>query len=124
MKPNAVKFIATTVSGNIMEWYDFALYGYFATIIGKLFFPSKDQFFSLLFTFSAFATGFLTRILGSFFFGHLGDRYGRRKSLLVSISLIILPTFAIGLLPTYASIGHWSPILLVACRLLQGGAII
>ena len=106
-----------------MEWYDFALYGYFATVIAKLFFPSQDQVFSLLMTFGAFASGFIARPLGGIIFGHIGDRYGRRVSLLISISLIVLPTALIGLLPTYESIGIAAPILLTVFRLLQGIAV-
>ena len=106
-----------------MEWYDFALYGYFATVIAKLFFPSQDEFFSLLMTFGAFASGFIARPLGGVIFGHIGDRYGRRVSLLISISLIVLPTALIGLLPTYYTIGIAAPVLLTVFRLLQGIAV-
>ena len=123
MKGDRFKFIITTVSGNVMEWYDFALYGYFATVIAKLFFPSHDEFFSLLMTFGAFASGFIARPLGGVIFGHIGDRYGRRVSLLISISLIVLPTALIGLLPTYDTIGIAAPILLTVFRLLQGIAV-
>ena len=123
MTHDRLKFIITTVSGNVMEWYDFALYGYFATVIAKLFFPSQNAFFSLLMTFSAFASGFIARPIGGVIFGHIGDRYGRRVSLLISISLIVLPTIFIGLLPSYASIGIAAPILLIVFRMLQGIAV-
>lgn len=123
MKYDGLKFIITTVSGNVMEWYDFALYGYFATVIAKLFFPSQDSFFSLLMTFGAFASGFIARPIGGVIFGHIGDRYGRRVSLLISISLIVLPTTLIGFLPSYASIGITAPILLTVLRILQGIAV-
>lgn len=123
MKHEYFKFLAATVSGNIMEWYDFALYGYFATIIGKLFFPSSELFFSLLLTFSTFGVGVIARLFGSLFFGYIGDCYGRRFSLLISIVFISFSTLCIGLLPTYASIGVLAPILLVICRLLQGLAV-
>ncbi len=123
MKRDRLKFIITTVSGNVMEWYDFALYGYFATVIAKLFFPSQNLFFSLLMTFGAFASGFIARPIGGVIFGHIGDRYGRRVSLLISISLIVLPTALIGFLPSYASIGITAPILLIVFRILQGIAV-
>ena len=123
MKHERLKFIITTISGNVMEWYDFALYGYFATVIAKLFFPSQDIGFSLLMTFGAFASGFIARPIGGVIFGHIGDRYGRRVSLLISISLIVVPTALIGFLPSYASIGIAAPILLTVLRILQGIAV-
>lgn len=123
MKHSQLKFIAATVTGNVMEWYDFALYGYFATILSRLFFPAKEQYISLLLTFAAFTTGFAARLIGGWIFGYIGDRYGRRKSLLISIACIVLPTAFIGLIPTYNSIGLWAPILLVICRLFQGFAV-
>ena len=123
MKHSQLKFIAATVTGNMIEWYDFALYGYFATIFSRLFFPAKEQYISLLLTFAAFTTGFAARLMGGWIFGYIGDRYGRKKSLLISIVFIVLPTTLIGLIPTYHSIGIWAPILLVMCRLFQGFAV-
>lgn len=118
-----IKFVITSISGNILEWYDFALYGYFATIIAKLFFPAKDPFVSLMLTFGVFASGFITRPLGGIIFGHIGDKYGRRMALVISIILIIFPTTLIGLLPTYNSAGYLAPILLIFLRQLQGIAV-
>ncbi len=123
MRRNYLKLVVATVSGNVMEWYDFALYGYFATIIAGLFFPSNKPFLSLLLTFSTFAVGVGARLLGSILFGSLGDRYGRRFSLLLSLVFISLSTLCIGLLPTYNAIGVWAPVLLIVCRLAQGLAV-
>jgi MHS family proline/betaine transporter-like MFS transporter len=91
MNKDQVKFILTSVSGNVLEWYDFALYGYFATVIAKLFFPTGDEFTSLMMTFGVFASGFIARPLGGVIFGHVGDKYGRRAALIVSIILIMIP---------------------------------
>lgn len=106
--------------GNLLEWYDFSLYGYFSPIIARLFFPNYDPFISLISTFAVFAAGFLMRPLGALFFGYLGDRVGRKHALLFSLLLISLPTIFIGLLPTYETAGILAPILLTFLRLLQG----
>lgn len=109
--------------GNVLEWYDFTLYGTLAPIIAKLFFPDKDPLASLILTFAAFAAGFLMRPVGGIIYGHIGDRYGRRKALLSSIILMTIPTMLIGFLPTHASIGIAAPILISLLRLLQGLAV-
>ncbi|MDM7273236.1 MFS transporter [Sulfurihydrogenibium azorense] len=106
--------------GNILEWYDFTLYGYLAVILSKLFFPSDNEFASLLASFGAFAVGFFFRPLGSVILGYIGDKYGRKKALIISIFLMAFPTFFIGLLPTYNDIGVLAPILLIILRILQG----
>lgn len=106
--------------GNVVEWYDFALYGYMASFISQLFFPSEDQLASMLATYGVFAAGFLMRPLGSAFFGWLGDTVGRAKTMLVSVAMMAFPTVAIGVLPTYAQVGIVAPILLVLIRLVQG----
>ena len=108
------------VIGNIMEWYDFALYGYFAPVLANLFFPSKDPAVSLISTFGVFATGFLMRPVGAAIFGHFGDRMGRRKALSASVLLMAIATASMGLLPTYAQIGVTATVLLMLLRLLQG----
>ncbi len=123
MNREQTKFVLTSVSGNILEWYDFALYGYFATVIAKLFFPAKDEFISLMITFGVFASGFIARPLGGIIFGHIGDKYGRRIALVASIFLILVPTTLMGLLPSYNSIGFLAPLLLTILRLLQGVAV-
>jgi len=106
--------------GNVLEWYDFALYGFFAPIIAKLFFPSDDQITGLLATFGIFAVGFLMRPIGSVIFGILGDKFGRKKALEISVVMMAVPTTLIGVLPTYESAGIWAPILLTIIRLIQG----
>ncbi len=114
------KVVISGMIGNGLEWYDYALYGHMAAIISKLFFPSDDPFTSLIATFGVFAAGFAMRPIGAILFGYVGDRYGRKTSLAFSILLMAIPTAAIGLLPTYAQIGIWAPILLTVIRLLQG----
>lgn len=106
--------------GNVMEWYDFAVYGFFAATIGKLFFPSDDPVVSLIASFGTFAAGFLVRPLGGLVFGRIGDMVGRQRAMYLSIMAMGVPTMLMGLLPTYASIGIWAPILLITIRLIQG----
>ncbi|MEU7673074.1 MFS transporter [Streptomyces huasconensis] len=114
------KALAAAVVGNFVEWYDFAIYGYSAPVIAKLFFPSSDQTTALLGTMAILGTTFLFRPLGGIYFGRLGDRAGRRKALATVVLLMGVSTVLIGLLPTYASIGALAPVLLVLLRLLQG----
>jgi MHS family proline/betaine transporter-like MFS transporter len=111
---------AAGIVGNILEWYDFALYGYLATIFAGQFFPSSDPLTSLIGAYAVFAIGFLARPLGGLIYGHIGDRYGRRRLLTLSVVLMGVPTFLLGLLPTYASVGVLAPVLLVALRFIQG----
>ncbi len=106
--------------GNVMEWYDFAVYGYFAAIIGRLFFPSEDPVISLIASFGAFAAGFLVRPLGGILFGQIGDLVGRQRAMLLSVMAMAIPTVIMGLLPTYDMIGIAAPVLLVTLRLIQG----
>ena len=108
------------VIGNTLEWYDFAVYGYFVTTLSKLFFPSSDPIASILATYLVFGVGFVMRPVGSILFGIYGDRYGRRRALSAVIFLMALSTLAIGLLPTYDQVGVAAPILLVLARLVQG----
>jgi MHS family proline/betaine transporter-like MFS transporter len=114
------RVILSCMVGNALEWYDFALFSYFATIIGQLFFPSADPLASLLMSYGAFAAGFLMRPLGAIAFGYIGDNIGRKPALMLSVYLMAIPTTLIGLLPTYASVGLWAPVLLTVCRLVQG----
>lgn len=120
MSKSLVRTVSTSMIGNLFEFYDFALFGYFAPIIGKLFFPSGHGGTELIAAFGAFAAGFLVRPLGGLFFGHIGDRYGRKKALVLSIILMAVPTALIGLLPTYDQIGMAAPLLLVLMRVFQG----
>lgn len=114
------RVILSCMIGNALEWYDFALYGYFATTIGALFFPKFSVFASLMATFGIFAAGFIMRPIGGLIFGHIGDKIGRKKALLWSIYLMAIPTALIGLLPTYEQIGWLAPLFLTLIRLAQG----
>ncbi len=117
------RVVAAGISGNVLEWYDFAVYGYFAPIIAERFFPSSSPTASLLAAYGAFAAGFLMRPLGGFLFGHLGDRLGRRTTLILSVALMAGPTFLIGLLPDHADIGVAAAALMILMRMLQGLAV-
>jgi metabolite-proton symporter len=118
------KVVFASLIGTAVEWYDFFLYGSAAALIfGPLFFPSNDPATATLLAFGTYAVGFLARPLGGIIFGHFGDKLGRKKMLVTSLLLMGAATFAIGLLPTYATIGFAAPLLLVTCRLLQGFAV-
>jgi MHS family proline/betaine transporter-like MFS transporter len=106
--------------GSVVEYYDFGVYGYTATTLAVLFFPSASPAASLLATLAVFAAAFIARPVGSILFGHLGDRHGRKPALALAVVVMALATFAIGLLPTHASIGLAAPALLAVARLLQG----
>ena len=106
--------------GNVVEWYDFALYGYMAGILSGLFFPGENTTAALIATYGIFAAGFLMRPLGSAVFGWLGDTIGRSATMLISVTMMALPTLLLGCLPTYHSIGIWAPVLLIVVRLIQG----
>lgn len=122
--PWSLKRVVTAgVIGNVLEWYDFAVYGFFAPVLAAQFFPSDDERVSLLAAFATFAVGFLMRPVGAAVFGHIGDRYGRARALLLSIALMAIPTALMGFLPTYATIGIAAPLLLVALRMCQGVAV-
>ena len=114
------KTVLAGAIGNVLEWYDFALFGYFAPVLSRLFFPASDPSLSLIATFGVFAVGFLARPLGALLFGYWGDTKGRRAALAWSIILMALPTCLVGLLPTYAQIGLAAPLILTALRFLQG----
>lgn len=110
--------------GAVMDWYDFYIYGLIAAVaFPSLFFPSSNAASATLLTFATFGVGFLARPLGGIVFGHYGDRIGRRAMLVLTLLLMGVGTAAVGLLPTYAQIGVWAPILLVALRFLQGFAL-
>lgn len=106
--------------GNLLEWYDFALFGLSASIFAKHFFPHESATASLLQTFSAFAVGYLMRPLGGLLYGWVGDRLGRKRALELSVWMMAIPTVLMGLLPTYAEIGLLAPALLVTLRVVQG----
>ncbi len=110
--------------GAIVDWYDFLLYGFVAAIVfNTQFFPSVDPHVGMLAAFATFGVGFLFRPLGGILFGHYGDRYGRRTMLVITVTVMGLASAAIGLLPTYASIGWWAAALLVLLRIVQGMAV-
>jgi MFS transporter, MHS family, proline/betaine transporter len=115
--------ILAGVVGNMLEWYDFALFGFFATQIGAHFFPGNSPTASLLAAFGTFAAGFLMRPAGGALFGWIGDRFGRKQALIGSVLAMALPSFLIGVLPDTASIGLAAPILLVLLRMMQGVAV-
>ncbi len=122
--PRAIRRgVAAGVAGNILEWYDFALFGFFAQQIGAHFFPATDPTASLLAAFGTFAAGFLMRPVGGALFGWVGDRYGRKQALVWSVLAMAFPSFLIGVLPSAATIGLAAPILLLVFRLLQGLAV-
>ncbi|WP_329141300.1 glycine betaine/L-proline transporter ProP [Streptomyces sp. NBC_00670] len=106
--------------GNAMEWFDFGIYSYLAVTIGEVFFPSGNDTVQLLSSFATFAVSFLVRPLGGMVFGPMGDKIGRKKVLALTMIMMAIGTFAIGLIPSYAAIGFWSPALLILFRLVQG----
>jgi MHS family shikimate/dehydroshikimate transporter-like MFS transporter len=107
--------------GSALEWYDFFIYGTAAALVfNELFFPKLDPRIGTLAAFATFGVGFFARPFGGLVFGHFGDRIGRKPMLVLTLILVGVATFLIGLIPSYASIGIWAPILLVMLRLLQG----
>src|ERR1700720_4678673 len=117
------RVIAAGMIGNVLEWYDFAIYGYFAAQIGRQFFPHEDAVAQLLSTFGIFAVGYLMRPLGGALVGHIGDVFGRRAALTFSVAAMAFPTFLIGLLPGYQKIGLLAPVGLTLLRIVQGLAV-
>lgn len=123
MAQNITKSILSSSIGNILEWYEYTLYAYFATVISKLFFPLDDHFVAMLLTFSTFAIGLAARPIGGIIFGFMGDRYSRKQTLMITMLMMSIPTMCIGCLPTYSQIGIMAPILLITLRILQGIAL-
>ncbi|APJ03526.1 MFS transporter [Silvanigrella aquatica] len=119
------EFKTFTISalGGSLEFYDFVVYVYFATIMSKLFFDTSSQLAGLILTYSVFASGYLARVIGGLVFSHFGDKNGRKNSFALTVFLMAAPTFIIGLLPTYAQAGIISSVLLFICRCAQGLAI-
>jgi MFS transporter, MHS family, proline/betaine transporter len=114
------RVLLSVVVGSMLEWYDFAVYGFLASVIAKVMFPADDPTASLLLSVGAFGVGFLTRPVGALVFGVLADRKGRKLALLLTFGLMGAATFAIGLIPSFAVIGIAAPLLVVLARLLQG----
>ncbi|EKK2906535.1 MHS family MFS transporter [Escherichia coli] len=120
-KPVVRRVASASAIGTAAEYYDFFAYGTAAVLFfGHLFFPSDDPLISTLAAFATYAVGFLARPLGGIVFGHIGDKVGRKKALVITILIVGLGTFCIGLLPTYDKIGIWAPVLLIFIRVLQG----
>lgn len=119
----AIRAVTAGGIGNVLEQYDNLIYAYSATLLGSLFFSTGDPVSNLLATFGVFAVGFLMRPLGALFFGNIGDRFGRKRALVLSVALMAACTTAIGLLPTYQNIGVWATVLLIVLRLLQGFSV-
>ncbi|CAN5182715.1 MFS transporter [soil metagenome] len=117
------KVIFASSLGTVFEWYDFYLYGTLAAIIGKQFFTALDTNSQLIFTLLAFAAGFIVRPFGALVFGRIGDMIGRKYTFLVTILIMGLSTFIVGILPSYASIGVAAPVILIGLRMLQGLAL-
>lgn len=119
-QPQVRRAVTAAALGNTMEWFDFGVYAYLAGTMGKVFFPSSSPGAQVVSTFATFAAAFLVRPLGGLVFGPLGDRIGRQKVLAATMIMMAASTFAVGFLPTYASVGFVAPLLLLVCRLVQG----
>ncbi|CAK7192116.1 Proline/betaine transporter [Commensalibacter sp. Nvir] len=117
------KAITAAALGNAIEWFDFGVYGFLATILGRVFFPDVAPGLQTIAALATFSVPFLIRPLGGVVFGVLGDRYGRQKILAVTIIIMSISTFCIGLIPEYATIGLWAPLLLLIAKLAQGFSV-
>ena len=121
-KDTHLRAVVAAVVGNAMEWYDFVVFGFFATVLSQLFFPQTDERASLLLTLATFGVGFCSRPIGGLFFGFYADRKGRKSALQSVIFLMTIAVAIIAFAPTYSSIGLLAPLLIVLGRLLQGFA--
>ena len=118
---NLRRVVISSILGAVIEWYDFFLYGVVAGLFfNQLFFPDFDPRIGTMLAFATFAVGFVARPLGGVIFGHFGDKIGRKKVLILTLEIMGIATVAIGLVPSYATIGIWAPVLLILCRLAQG----
>lgn len=120
MKEKTKNKIIGAFLGTIVEYYDYSLYGFSAGIIAVKFFPNTDYITSLINAFAVYAMAYLSKPIGSLIFGRIGDIYGRKTALTITIIGIVIPTMIIGCLPDYSSIGVWSTVILVLCRIMQG----
>jgi MHS family proline/betaine transporter-like MFS transporter len=119
-KSTPKKLILSCFIGNVLEWFDFAIYGYLASIFSTLFFPNLDPNTALLSSYGVFAIAFIMRPIGAIVFGHVGDKWGRKLAFQWSLACMAIPTLLIGFLPVYTQIGIWAPIGLILCRMVQG----
>lgn len=117
---STARLLAAGIAGNLLEWFDFAVYGFFAVTIGKIFFPHEDPVAQVIAAFGVFAVGFLMRPIGGVVLGHIGDKHGRHAAMLVSVAAMAIPTFLVGVLPGYATLGLAAPLLLLLLRMIQG----
>ena len=120
---SSVKSVISASIGNTLEWFEYTLYAYFASVISQLFFPLSDPFVSKILTFATFALGLAARPFGGIVFGYIGDRYSRKNTMTFTMLMMSIPTTLIGFLPTYEVIGIAAPIMLVALRIIQGVAL-
>lgn len=118
--PRLPQLMAAGAVGNVLEWFDFAVYGYFAMHIGQVFFPKSNAAAQLIAAFGIFAIGYLARPLGGVLIGHVGDRLGRKTAMTISVGAMAIPTFLMGVLPGYDTLGLLAPILLTFLRMVQG----
>jgi MFS family permease len=115
------KAVLASWIGSVLEYYDFFIYGTAAALVfGKVFFPSANPTTGTLLSLATYGVAYVARPVGAVFLGHLGDRYGRKRVLVLTVTVMGVATFLVGCLPTYSDIGLWAPALLVALRLLQG----
>ncbi|WP_343596475.1 glycine betaine/L-proline transporter ProP [Acinetobacter sp.] len=117
------KAIRAAALGNAIEWFDFGVYGYVAYVLGKIFFPHSSPSVQMIAALATFSIPFVFRPLGGLFFGVLGDKYGRQKVLAMTIIIMSISTFGIGLIPSYETIGIWAPILLLIVKIAQGFSV-
>jgi MFS transporter, MHS family, shikimate and dehydroshikimate transport protein len=121
VRPSMLKAATAGTVGALLEWYDFYIFATASALVfGQLFFPGSDKMAGTMASFGVFAAGFVSRPIGGFLFGHIGDTIGRRTSLLLTVGVIGVGTFLIGVLPTYQTLGLWAPALLTLLRVLQG----
>src|SRR6185295_14545242 len=124
-RPESVRRVAlASMVGTSIEWYDFFVFGTASALVfGRLFFPTFSPLAGTLAAFASFAVGFVARPVGGLVFGHIGDRIGRKTTLVLTLTMMGIATFLMGLMPTYATIGVWAPILMVTLRFVQGLAV-
>src|SRR5213595_3744232 len=122
--PQAIwRVIAASAAGTMIEWYDFYIFGSLAAVLALKFYPPGNETFAYIAYLATFAIGFIVRPFGALFFGHIGDLVGRKRAFLVTLSIMGFATAAIGLLPTFATAGWFSPLALIGIRVLQGLAL-